>query len=94
MKEVTPDWLCLELAAVKAQIAVQTERSKGDTVSLGQCSFACELDWASWCMGKNTSGNGWTTMVDFNRIWAFGSLDQVATPDWLRHCIAPRQQGI
>ena len=72
MKEVTPDWLCLELAAVKAQIAVQAERSKGDAVSLGKFSFACELDWASWCIWARIlqvmDGRPWLILIEFGRL--------------------------
>lgn len=84
MTDVTPVWICAELAAIKSQQALHSERSKGQSVSLAHFSFACEADFGAWYTGQNPSGNGWAGFTDFNRIWALGTIDQVTSEAWLQ----------
>ena len=82
--DLTVNSLFAMVQKLETQQAVIMNRSKSNSVLFHNLAFSSELEFIRFYTSANPAGSGSAAFVDLISIWAFASLEQVTTTDWLQ----------
>mmetsp|Transcript_32027 Transcript_32027/g.69163 ORF Transcript_32027/g.69163 Transcript_32027/m.69163 type:complete len:124 (+) Transcript_32027:403-774(+) len=74
---------------LKAKLQVGPDRSEGQGIIFRDLVFPSDIGFDQFYSPLNLLGRGSAAFVDIISAWAFASLKQISTADWLqmKHCV-------
>ena len=82
--DLTVNALFAMIQRLDTQQSVLMNRAKTNGVIFYDLAFASELEFIRYYSAESNMGKGSAAFVDLISIWAFASLEQVSTSDWLQ----------
>ena len=86
--DLTMNTLFSMVKKLETKVQVGLDRSEGQGIIFHDLAFPSEIDFDRFYLPLNSVGRGSAAFVDIISAWAFASLEQVSTSDWLqmKHC--------
>lgn len=81
--ELTMNTLFSMFKELEAKLQVGLDRSEGQGIIFHDLAFLSEIEFDRFYSPLNSVGHGPAAFMDIISAWAFASLEQISTADWL-----------